>query len=309
MITVTPHRYLSPAKQLGIFLLITFGLLIAGAFLAMGLIWAVYGPAVINEVRELNITSPQGLQALWFLQIISTTLPIFSAPVIFAWWVVREPRAYLKPSFNFSLSLLAIVLLAMLMASPVMEVLININERMVLPHFLKGVEDWMRASEKTAERAQNMMLQMHTIGDLMIDLLLIGLLTAIAEELMFRGVIQTIFLRWTRSHHAAIWITAILFSAFHMEFYGFLPRLMLGVFFGYFVYWSGSIWTSVWAHFINNGTAVLVTYLYQHKHISMSPDDQHVFNYSGYIVSIIITVFLLYTYRNIARAGSTEHNY
>ena len=106
-------------------------------------------------------------------------------------------------------------------------------------------------------------------------------------------------MRWTKNYHVAVWITAILFSAFHMEFFGFLPRLMLGVLFGYFVVWSGSIWTSVWAHFINNGTAVVVTYLYQHKKITINPDDQHVFNYTGYIISLVIVLFLLYVYRNI----------
>jgi membrane protease YdiL (CAAX protease family) len=117
---------------------------------------------------------------------------------------------------------------------------------------------------------------------------------------MFRGCLQTIFLQWTGNIHAAVWITAILFSAFHMEFFGFLPRLMLGVLFGYFVAWSGSVWTGVWAHFINNGTAVIGTYLFQHKLIKINPDDQHLFSYAGYIISLLIILFLLFIYRNVA---------
>jgi len=85
-----------------------------------------------------------------------------------------------------------------------------------------------------------------------------------------------------------------------MEFFGFLPRLFLGVLFGYFVAWSGSIWTSVWAHFINNGTDVVVTYLSQHKKISINPDDQHVFNSKIYMLSFIIILFLFWIYRQIA---------
>ncbi len=69
--------------------------------------------------------------------------------------------------------------------------------------------------------------------------------------------------------------------------------------FGYFVAWSGSIWTAVWAHFINNGTAVVVTYLYQQKKIPVNPDDQHIFNWTGYVVSLLIVLFLLYVYRAI----------
>ena len=117
---------------------------------------------------------------------------------------------------------------------------------------------------------------------------------------MFRGCLQTILLKWMRNKHTAIWITAILFSAFHMEFFGFLPRLLLGALFGYFVAWSGSIWPSVWGHFVNNGTAVIVTYLSQHKLINIDPDDQHIFSYVGYVISFIITLLLLFAYRYIS---------
>ena len=132
------------------------------------------------------------------------------------------------------------------------------------------------------------------------NVIIVGFLTAVAEEFMFRGVIQTIFTRWTKNYHAAIWITAILFSSFHMEFFGFLPRMMLGALLGYMVAWSGSIWPAVWGHFINNGTAVVVTYLYQHKKIKVNPDDQHMFNYAAYIFSLIIVLFLLFMYYKLA---------
>lgn len=308
MTSERPYNQLHPALQFIVFIAVTVGILIAGALLGFGLIWILYGTSTLNQVIQMNITDNAGLRALWILQLVSTTLPILIVPLVFAKWVVREPQAYLKANFNFVPVLLALIFFVMLFSSPVIEVLSNINQRLALPPSLKGIEDWMRNSEKSAEHATNLMLNMKNIGDLVVDLLLVGLLTAIAEEFMFRGALQTIFERWTLNPHTAIWITAALFSAFHMEFYGFLPRLMLGVLFGYFVYWSGSIWTSVWAHFINNGTAVVITYLYQHKKISISPDDQHIFNYSGYVLSIVITVFLLYTYRTTALAGYKERN-
>ncbi len=158
----------------------------------------------------------------------------------------------------------------------------------------------MREKEDTAQKLTGVLLEMKTVGSMIKNVLLVGLLTAIAEEFMFRGVIQTIFTRWTKSANWAVWITAILFSSFHMEFFGFLPRMMLGVLLGYMVVWSGSIWPAVWGHFINNGTAVVVMYLYQHKQIKVNPDDQHVFNYSSYLFSLIIVLFLLLLYRYIA---------
>ncbi len=303
-----PYHQLHPGLQFIVFIALTAGLLLACGALALGIIWAVYGSAIFGQVISMSVTNAAGLQALWLLQIISTTLPLFLVPLIFARWIVRDTTDYLKANIRFSPLLLVLVFLVMLMSAPIIEVLSNLNERLTLPHALKGLEHWMKSSEKAAEKAQNLMLQMNSIGDLIKAVLLIGLLTAIAEEFMFRGTLQTIFARWTLNPHMAIWITAILFSAFHMEFYGFLPRVMLGVLFGYFVYWSGSIWTSVWAHFINNGTAVIVTYLYQHKKITINPSDQHVFNYPGYILSIIITVFLLYTYRTVSLSANQGRN-
>jgi len=261
-----------------------------------GIIAALYGLKTFGAIMNLNFTNPNTINALWILQIVSTTIPIFAAPVFFSYVIVREPGDYLKTSFRFSWILLVLVLAIMFMSNPAIELLSNLNQKMVLPPFLK----WMRTSEDNAQKLTEAMLQMKTIWDLIKNVLLIGLLTAIVEEFMFRGVLQTIFVRWTKNIHVAIWTTAILFSAFHMEFFGFLPRMMLGVLFGYFVAWSGSIWTSVWAHFINNGSAVIASYLFAHKSIKLNPDDQHLYNYTGYIISLAIVLFLLFVYRRTA---------
>jgi membrane protease YdiL (CAAX protease family) len=164
----------------------------------------------------------------------------------------------------------------------------------------------MKARVKTPAVITKAILKMDTLWEMLKNLFLIGFLTAIAEEFMFRGGLQTIMLRWTKNTHAAIWITAALFSAFHMEFYGFLPRMLLGGLFGYFVAWSGSIWPAVWGHFLNNGTAVVVTYLYQKK-IKLNPDDSHTFSYGGYIFSLIIIIILLLVYKNAASGKKQAH--
>jgi len=90
---------------------------------------------------------------------------------------------------------------------------------------------------------------------------MIAILPAIGEELLFRGVLQRIFANWTKNIHLGVWIAAILFSAMHMQFYGFLPRMMLGVLFGYLFVWSGSLLLPILCHFINNGSAVIYAYV------------------------------------------------
>jgi len=294
---VTPMR---PYMQFLIILGITLASMIIGVIIAMCIIYMLYGSAVMNEALSFTITSPKVLNSVWIFQIVSTTLPLFVAPVFFANIIVQQPREYLKNNLKFSWLLILLVFAIMMISSPLIELLSNINQKMHLSGFLQSLQDWMRKEEDLAEKAQEGMMQMKTIGSLVFAIFVVGLLTALAEEFLFRGVIQTIFVRWTKNSHVAIWITAILFSAFHMEFFGFLPRVLLGALFGYFVYWSGSIWTSVWGHFVNNSTVVIMVYLYQHKQTSISPDDQHVFNSVGYIISFIIVLFLFWVYRDIA---------
>jgi membrane protease YdiL (CAAX protease family) len=295
-----PEKYaaapLHPALQFLIFIVIFVGVLLIGTALGLGLVVVIYGLKMFTAISQLAVTTPHFVPAMWIVQLFGTTLPILAAPLIFSRVVVKNIANYIKPGINFSWILMVLVFVIMFMSSPVIELLTNINQKMVLPHFLQ----WMRDSEDSAEKLTAILLQMKTAWQMLFNLIFIGLLTAVVEEFMFRGVMQTIFEKWTKNTHAAIWITAILFSAFHMEFFGFLPRLLLGAMFGYFVAWSGSIWPAVFAHFLNNGTAVVVTYLYQNKLIKLNPDDQHVFTWAGYTVSITIILFLFYVYHYTA---------
>jgi uncharacterized protein len=291
----------SPGLQFLMFCFLFVLVYILANVIALGIVYFGLGEKTYLAFNNLNISDPNFVKAFWILQTIGTTLPIFAAPTFFAYVIVRDPKDYIKPTFHFHWTLILVVLVTMFASSPLIEILSNINQKMSLPSFLK----WMRTFQDSAEKITGAILNMKTIGDVIVNVLVIGLLTAIVEEFMFRGVIQTILVRWTKNTHAAVWITAILFSAFHMEFFGFLPRLLLGVFFGYFVAWSGSIWTGVWAHFINNGTAVIVTYLYQKKVTKTNPDDNHIFNYQGYTISLIIVLFLLYIFHYISSNKKT----
>ena len=302
-----PEERMHPSVQFLLLIVICIGVMIAGALIAGAYISAVFGFRTFMEMGSLGTNSPPYvLASLWILQILSTTIPLFVAPVLFARYVVKQPFEYLKADIavlnskaKYPLLFFVIIFLLMFLSAPLMELLININQKMTFPGFLKSVGEWMREKEDEAQKTTQVLLNMKTWEAMVFNVIEIGLLTAIAEEFLFRGCVQTIFLKWTKNPHWAILITAALFSAFHLEFFGFLPRMLLGVFFGYFVYYSGSIWTSVWAHFLNNSTAVVATFLFQHKMIHLNPDDQHVFNFGQYAFSLIITVLLLLVYRNL----------
>ena len=292
---------MSPGLQFLLFVVVFAAVFVLGNLIGLALVAALYGFNLLMDLAHLNFSTPQSITAMYILQVVTTTLPIFIAPVIFGYRVLRAPGEYIRPTIRISWLLFVITFFVMLISSPLIELLSNINQQMVLPKWLSGLEQWMKNSEESARRVTEALLKMNTIWDCLKNVLLIGLLTAIAEEFMFRGVLQTIFIKWTKSTPVAIWVTAAIFSAFHMEFYGFLPRLLLGALFGYFVAYSGSIWPAVWGHFLNNGTAVVATYLYQQKHTKLNPDDAHIFSWYQYIFSLIIIIILLLIYKNIAQ--------
>lgn len=290
------HKQIHPGYQFLILIVVLLLALFIGSAFGAIFIRIKYGQNLLEDLFVGKLGGANAATALWILQFTGTTFPILIAPVLFSYFVVKEPDDYIKNNFHFPWLLMILIFLTMMLANPLIEYLGNINAKMVLPKALKWLEDWMRESEDQAKKLSDTMMQMNTFWQMIFDLLFIGLLTAVVEEILFRGCFQTIFLRWTNNIHAAVWVSAILFSAMHLEFYGFLPRVLLGVLFGYFTAWSGSIWPAIWGHFINNGTVVVVTYLYQNKMISLSPDENQSFNNTAYLVSFIITLFLLFIY-------------
>ncbi|WP_292941745.1 CPBP family intramembrane glutamic endopeptidase [Mucilaginibacter sp. 44-25] len=302
--TKAPVNQTSARRQFFYFLVICAGLwVIMNVVAVIGLL--VYDSQLVKDIATVNTDNPKVIPVLYFLQLVTMTIPLFAGPVIFAAWVMRKPAEYLKTTWRFTPILLVVVFFVMLVSSPLIELLSNINHQMVLPSWLKWLEDWMKQSEENAKQLTTALLQMNSLWDCIKNVLLVGLFTAIAEEFLFRGGMQTILLKWTKNKHTAIWVTAAIFSAFHLEFYGFLPRMLLGALFGYFVVYSGSIWPAVWGHFLNNGTAVVATYLYQNKRIKLNPDDQHIFTFWQYAFSLIIIIILLLVYKKIAGGKSS----
>ena len=132
------------------------------------------------------------------------------------------------------------------------------NKNVVWPTGLEGFGLWAEESEAVLKKLTEYLVRFETIPEWITGIFVIAVVPAIGEELFFRGVMQYKFAQIFRNQHAAIWITAFIFSAIHFQFLGFLPRLFLGVLFGYIYVWSGSLWLSVLAHFINNLTTLAV---------------------------------------------------
>ena len=123
---------------------------------------------------------------------------------------------------------------------------------------MAGLEQQLRAMEEAASVLTERFLQADNLGGLLINIGLMALLPALSEELSFRGTLQQVLGR----NHVAVWLTAIIFSAIHMQFFGFIPRMLMGAMFGYIFLWSGSLWIPILMHFTNNSLAVIAYYTF-----------------------------------------------
>lgn len=188
-----------------------------------------------------------------------------------------------------------------LFSAPLMEQIITLNEQMKLPASLSDVEAWMQAREEQMKVLTRFFLSDTTYTGLIINLIVVAVIPAVGEEFIFRGCLQNIMKRWFGNPHAAIWVAAIIFSAIHLQFYGFFPRLLLGAFFGYLLYWGKNIWLPIFAHFLNNGIATVSAFVAQRQ--GKSFDDvsfgEHLPAYV-YGISAMVTVYLFILYRRTA---------
>jgi membrane protease YdiL (CAAX protease family) len=182
-------------------------------------------------------------------------------PLITAYmWNQGKPATYLRLNVFPRWTSILNVTLIMLVAIPFINLLSWLNQQVVFPSYMSGIADLMRSSEDQIAELTQRILNVTGIDQLLFNLLVVAVVPALSEELFFRGSIQNI-LSVRCKNTLAIWLTAIFFSTIHMQFYGFVPRMLLGAFFGYLVVWSGSLWLPIIAHFVNNAVSVIFYYL------------------------------------------------
>ncbi|PID87934.1 MAG: hypothetical protein CSB06_02395 [Bacteroidia bacterium] len=186
-------------------------------------------------------------------QLFTFLIPAFIAAALYA----EDRREYLGLRKVSSPVLLGLTFLIMLAFTPLVNYTGFLNAKMELPDVLAGLEESMRTFEEKARILTDRLLSSRKgLSDFALNLLIVAFLPAVAEELIFRGVLLQIFREWSRSVHFAVGISAFIFSFIHFQFYGFLPRFLLGLLFGYLFVWSKSIYIPVAAHFFNNAAAV-----------------------------------------------------
>ena len=166
-----------------------------------------------------------------------------------------------------------IVALITIAFMPINALFIDWNAHVDMPGFMSGFEQWAQAKEQQMAELSEMMTRVDSVWEFLLAIFIVALLPAIGEEFLFRGIIQRQLRYYTSNPHVAIWLSAIFFSAFHLQFYGFVPRMLLGALFGYLFYWSGNLQLAMLAHFVNNGFTLTLVYIYQLQETNYDPNE------------------------------------
>lgn len=279
-------------------LLLLLGLLL-GAFCVATFAIVVYGKITLGTLNfQAILANPEGNRNGWTfmmgVQALSLLIGFGGAALAFAsvsgyrWTDYFAPRRSVPGWALLAAAVLIIVLL------PLMSVLVEWNAKAHFPAFLHDFEVWARASEDKNSGVIKFLTKFTTPARFLAGLFVVAVTPAIAEELFFRGVVQRNLVQWF-SPHAGIWLAAAVFSAIHMQFFGFFPRFLLGLVLGYLYQWSGNILVSMTAHFTQNAFQLVLLYLQQRHVITLDLDsDKSTASWPLALLSAALSLGLLY---------------
>lgn len=206
-----------------------------------------------NDISMINMLKLMQAVAVFF---------VFILPVILFSFVLRkEKMKFFNLGKRPKVSHFLIGLLICIVALPLVSGTSLMNEQMHLPQAMSGVESWMRLKEKAAGDTIALFFLDRSTSGLIINLVVIAFMAGLSEEIFFRGLVQRLFIENKVNVHVSVWITAILFSAIHLQFFGFLPRLLLGAVLGYLYAYTNNLWVPILAHTVNNAFAVVMVFV------------------------------------------------
>jgi len=239
-------------------------------FIAGGVIIFSSLSLLVGQLSELSIGSR------WYLYVIQSisSFGIFFAPaVFFSYFATKKWFSYSAADKIAPPPLVGYVLILSLFILPVIAGLGHLNEQITLPESMQQIETWMRNMEEASKAAIQMLTAHSTIPILLLNIVVMALFPAIFEEFLFRGTLQPFFTKWFANKHVAIIVTAFIFSAIHFQFYGFIPRFLLGIYLGYLFVWSQSLWLPIIAHLMHNAVSLIFDYGAQRRGIDLEAID------------------------------------
>lgn len=275
--------------------MVGLGFVIIGPILGFFIALPFYhgGMAELAEAIQQPLDNPDTKIPLYIIQGCATFVGLIVAPTLYLNRERQSLSAFFRDKRLEWIPVLVTVSVVVIFMA-VNSVFIEWNAKFSFPEFAKNFEHWAREREDNAAELTTFLTTFSSSMELMLAIVIIGVLPAIGEEIVFRGLIQNEVYRGTKNIHVSIWIAAVLFSAIHFQFFGFVPRLLLGALFGYLYYWSGNLKLAILAHFVNNTVSVLALYFYQQGRFSFDVESTEAAPLNVVLLSALITVGLLY---------------
>lgn len=277
-------------------LLMLFGVLGVGMVVSSALMLMLVEPLTgvnVFSMEKTAIETPAQINA-WRIMFALNSVGIFMIPsILFA--LLYDRPALGQIGFRSSTVRNLLVGAALLTISlPFINTLSVWNKAIHLPASMKALEDSFRNMSKEYEAQISKIINMPDALSLFLNIIVMALLPAIAEEFFFRGCMQQIFQQWFKNYFVAALVTATIFSIAHFDFYGFFPRVALGFLLGWLFAQTGSLWPGIIAHFVNNGMAIVFSYVSQHAHLKKDygNGDLDIPVWTG-IVSLLAVIYLV----------------
>lgn len=243
---------------------------------------------------------PELKTPLLLMQAFSSLTAFILLPLLFLWKFDNQlgTQNIYFPKGKKTITLLYVILPFLVFSlMPLSAAIHEWNASIVFPEALESFEIWAKNAEAQAQNITEFFIHFDSFGNFLFVLIVISLIPGIGEELLFRGLLQNKFKVLFNNVHLGIWVSAFLFSLIHMQFYGFLPRMLLGALFGYLYHWSGSLIVPIIAHIFHNGITLLIVYLYQLKIISIDINNTSGLNFVQILISLVIGFILIYIFK------------
>lgn len=250
-------------------------------------------PLLSNPHLLDDMTNPEVVPAMRIMQVLLAIGMMIVPSAVYLW--ISSSWDELKKVFgNVNRQGVMLSVAFFMVAFPFVNFLAEWNASLEIPTVLGT---WMESKESQAGQLTAIFLDMPNVGLLLFNLLMIAVLPAVGEELIFRGIIQRGLTKHAINPHLSIWIAAALFSAIHLQFFGFFPRLLMGVAMGYLFFWSGNLWYPIIAHFTNNAVSIILSFGIQHNHIQPEIETAGIDNGTVASFSLVFCMMLLYLFQ------------
>jgi len=227
---------------------------------------SVFGYFSFNTNVSIDLLKSQPVFILQISQLFNALLAFLVPTAAYIFFFKKKNFTLLDLHSPPSLKGISNVSLLFIIALPAIGFLANWNSNIHLPASFSALEEKLRAAEEIMQSITLLLLDMRSMTDLLMNVFIIGFIAAFTEEVFFRGMVQNHLMELSQKPHIAIWITAIVFSFLHGQFFGFFPRMLLGAMLGYVYYFSNNLWIPIIGHFINNGLQVVITYIMLQSH-------------------------------------------